>query len=108
MSSLPTTRPVKAAALAAALGLVAVAATARPAHADAWIQFGVVGFAPPPPVVVAPSPPPPAYVYSYPYAYPYPAPYYAAQGYGYGPPVYVERGGWRERHWRHRDRDDDD
>jgi hypothetical protein len=106
MSSLARSFPVSRAALAAALGLVAMGVTAMPAHADAWIQFGVVGVAPPP-VVVAPSPlPPPAYgyVYSYPYAYAYPSPYYAVPSYGYAAPFNAYgRYHWHHRHWRDRD-----
>jgi hypothetical protein len=106
MSALARSYRVGGAALAAALGFAAVIVAPASARADAWVQFGIVGLAPPP-VVVAPSPPPPpayGYVYGYPYAYSYPSPYYAAPAYGYGGPYYVQgRYDWHHRHWRDRD-----
>ena len=117
MSSLARSSHVGAVVLAATVGLAAMAVSATPAHADAWIQFGIVAPSlPPPPVVVAPSPPPPpvyGYAYSYPYPYPYaysysyPYPYYAVPSYGYGRFYRHHRGDWRHHYVRDRDDDDD-
>jgi hypothetical protein len=113
MSSRALSFLTRGAALAATMGLVAAVATAKPAHADTWIQFGVA--LPSAPLGVAPSLPPPApvysYAYTYPYAYAYPYGYYVAPRRVYERRVDVYgRHEWREHHWRDRDdrHDDDD
>lgn len=97
-------------ALVAALGAGSLAAAPKPAHADAWFQFGIAPSLPP--VAVVPSPPPvTAYNYAYtaPYRYSYVVPYYARRRYRAWGPAYV----YRRREWSHRrhgdwdDRDDD-
>ena len=107
MSSRALSFLTRGAAVAATLGLVATVATAKPAHADTWIRFGVA--LPSAPLGVAPSLPPPApvysYAYTYPYAYAYPYGYYAAPRRVYERRVYIHgREDWRDRD--HHDRDD--
>lgn len=96
-------RAYMGAVVAGAIGLASIAAT-KPAHADAWIQFGIVAPTLPPPAVVVPAPPPPpAYVYS-PYGYAYPAPAYAVPTYSYRERRYVYgRYDWHDRRGRERD-----
>lgn len=108
MLSLSRTSQITGAALIAALGFSSL--MAKPANADAWIQFGVVAPSPPPAVVVAPPPPAYGYAYSAPYGYSYQPPYYAGPRYRVEVPAYVYgRDRWRNHHGRDRDdwHDDD-
>lgn len=100
---------LKGAAVAASLGCAAILAAAAPAHAEAWIQFGITAPSPPP-VIVAP-PPAYGYVYSYPYGYAYPETYYTAPVYSYGRYYVRDRDDRHDRRpvgdWDHWHGDDD-